>query len=314
MRKKLRIITIVISVLFISGSLVFGAFLGVETFKGLTNFTPRKTTIENISKYKKEYEKFAENKDVEEVKIKSSKFDHEIPAIFIKNKNSDKICIMVHGMGASKYSMYNQGQIFYDLGYSLLIYDQRNSGYNKAKYSTFGVLESFDTLDCLNYARENINSKAKLVLFGESLGGATSLIAASRDKTNIDYLVLDCPVSDSNEFSDKVFEKVEKEEKIPGQLMKFTGNICLKLKLGFTLKDINTIKWIKNAKLDMPILIINSDSDKITPKAMGEDIYRAIDSKNKEIYTAKGYDHIKFAQENPKAYKKVLAEFFEKYK
>ena len=63
---------------------------------------------------------------------------------------------MVHGMGASKYSMYNPGQIFYDLGYSLLIYDQRNSGYNKAKYSTFGVLESFDALDCIKYVRKNI--------------------------------------------------------------------------------------------------------------------------------------------------------------
>ena len=92
-----------------------GFFIGNETFKGLTNSTPREVTIKNISKYKKNYEKFAKDKEVEEIKIKSSKFDHEIPAIFVKNNNSNKICVKVHGMGASKYSMYNPGQIFYDL-------------------------------------------------------------------------------------------------------------------------------------------------------------------------------------------------------
>lgn len=314
MRKKIKIIAFVILTMLIFGILFLGFFIGNETFKGLTNSTPREVTVKNISKYKKNYEKFAKDKDVEEIKIKSSKFEHEIPAIFVKNNNSSKICVMVHGMGASKYSMYNPGQIFYDLGYSLLIYDQRNSGYNKAKYSTFGVLESFDALDCIKYVRKNIKKNGEIALFGESYGAASSLIAASRDKSNIDYLILDCPVSDSNYFSDKVFEKIEKDQKIPASIMKFTGNIFLKARLGFTLEDINTIKWIKGEKLDIPTLIINSDSDTITPQYMGEDIYKAIDSKDKEIYTAKSYDHIKFCEENPQDYKKVINDFLDKNK
>lgn len=92
MRKKIKIITLVILTMLIFGNLFLGFFIGNETFKGITNSTPRKVTVKNISKYKKNYEKFAKDKEIEEIKIKSSKFDHEIPEIFVKNNNSNKIC------------------------------------------------------------------------------------------------------------------------------------------------------------------------------------------------------------------------------
>ena len=81
----------------------------------------------------------------------------------------------------------------------------------------------------------------------------------------IDYLILDSPVSDSNEFADKVYKQVEEEQGLPIGLMKFMTNIFLKAKLGFTLKDIDASKWAKEADINPPVLIINSDNDKVTP-------------------------------------------------
>ena len=221
---------------------------------------------------------------------------------------------MVHGLGGTKYSMYSQGQGLYDLGYSLLIFDQRNSGENLAKYSTFGVLESYDCLDYLEYAKKIVKNEGEILLYGESYGGASSIIAAIRDDSLIDYMILDCPVSDSNEFSDKVFEKVEKNQGIPQSLMKFTGNIFLKTKLGFSLKDIDTRKWLKNAKIKCPVLILNSYSDKVTPYHMGEDIYKAINTNKKEIYTCKEIPHTKFAENEPENFKNIIYKFLKKYK
>lgn len=314
MRKKIKITALVILTMLIFGILLLGFFIGNETFKGLTNSTPREVTVKNISKYKKNFEKFTKDKEVEEIKIKSSKFDHEIPGIFVKNKNTKNIAVMVHGLGGTKYSMYSQGQGLYDLGYSLLIFDQRNSGENLAKYSTFGVLESYDCLDYLEYAKKIVKNEGEILLYGESYGGASSIIAASRDDSLIDYMILDCPVSDSNEFSDKVFEKVEKNQGIPQSLMKFTGNIFLKTKLGFSLKDIDTRKWLKNAKIKCPVLILNSYSDKVTPYHMGEDIYKAINSNKKEIYTCKEIPHTKFAENEPENFKNIIYKFLKKYK
>ena len=221
---------------------------------------------------------------------------------------------MVHGLGGTKYSMSSQAQSLYDLGFSLLIFDQRNSGKNLAKYSTFGVLESYDCLDYLKYAKNNIKKDGKILLYGESYGGASSIIAASRDDSLIDYMILDCPVSDSNEFSDKVFKKIEKNQGVPVALMKFTGNIFLKTKLGFSLKDIDTRKWLENTEIKCPVLIINSNSDKVTPYHMGEDIYKAINSDKKEIYTCKEIPHTKFAEKEPENFKNIISKFLKKYK
>lgn len=314
MKKILKRIGLIFLIFIIIAIIGMGYFIGNETFKGLTNIMPREETVENISIYRDEYQKFAENKKIKKIKIKSSKFDHEIPGIFVENKNTNNIAVMVHGLGGTKYSMYSQGQGLYDLGFSLLIFDQRNSGENLAKYSTFGVLESYDCLDYLEYAKNIIKKDGKILLYGESYGGASSIIAASRDDSLIDYMILDCPVSDSNEFSDKVFEKIEKNQGVPQALMKFTGNIFLKTKLGFTLKEIDTRKWLENTKINCPVLIINSNSDKVTPYHMGEDIYKAINSNKKEIYTCKKIQHTKFAEKEPENFKNLISKFLKKYK
>lgn len=260
------------------------------------------------------YDDFIKDKEVSEIRIKSSKFDYEIPAIFIKNPKGSDLALMVHGMGGTKYSMYQQGEVLYDLGYSLLIYDQRNSGDNKCEYSSFGVLESYDCLDALAYAKESINENNKVLLYGQSYGGATALIAASRDDSSIDYLILDCPVADSNELVDEVFKNVERKQGLPAWIMRFTGNIFLKVRLGFSLDDIDASKWAKDSNIQSPTLIINSDSDTVTPHHMGEEIYKSIGNNRKELYTTKGYDHLKFSETNPEEFKKVLIDFLDKYK
>lgn len=314
MRRRLKIIGTIICSLVAVAILGFGIFIGSETFNGLTNTVPREETLENAKAYMSKYNDFVKDKEVREIKIKSSKYDYEIPAIFIKNPKGSDLALMVHGMGGTKYSMYQQGEVLYDLGYSLLIYDQRNSGDNRCEYSSFGVLESYDCLDALTYAKKSINENNKVLVYGQSYGGATALIAASRDDSKIDYLVLDCPVADSNEFVDEVFKNIERKEGLPAWIMRFTGNIFLKLKLGFSLDDIDASKWAKDANIKSPTLIINSDSDTVTPYHMGEEIYEAIGNNKKELYTAKGYGHLKFSETNPEEFKKVLKDFLDKYK
>ena len=314
MRRTGKIIGTIICILVIVAVLGFGIFIGSETFNGLTNTVPREETLENAKSYMNKYDDFVKDKEIREIKIKSSKFDYEIPAIFIKNPKGSDLALMVHGMGGTKYSMYQQGEVLYDLGYSLLIYDQRNSGDNRCEYSSFGVLESYDCLDAVSYAQKNINENGKILLYGQSYGGATALIAASRDDSSIDYLVLDCPVADSNELVDEVFKNVERKQGLPAWIMRFTGNIFLRVKLGFSLDDIDASKWAKDSNIQIPTLIINSDSDTVTPYHMGEEIYKAINNDRKEIYTTKGYDHLKFSETNPEEFKKVLIDFLDKYK
>ena len=312
MRKKVKIglgvILSIIIILFIA----FSIFIGKATFDGMTNNVSREETNKELISYKEVYDEFAEGKDSKEIKIKSSEDGHEIPAVFIKNPQAKGICLMVHGMGGTKYSLSTQGKIFYDLGYSLLIYDQRNSGENLLPYNTFGVLESFDCLDAIDYIKQDYPD-SKIILYGESYGGATSIIAASRDSSNIDYLILDCPVGDSREMVDKVLAKVEKEQNVPQGFMRFMGNIFLKIKLGFSLEDIDSTKWASQADISSPVLVINSKVDTMTPYHMGREVYDSIKSSKKEIYTGEDFGHCEFSKKDPEGFKNLISTFLEKY-
>ena len=312
MRRKFKIglgVTLSIIIILFIG---FSIFIGKATFDGMTENVSREETNKNLASYKGIYDEFARGKDIKEIKIKSSEDEHEIPAIFIKNPKALGVCLMVHGMGGTKYSLSTQGQIFYDLGFSLLIYDQRNSGDNLAPYNTYGVLESFDCLDAIDYIKK-LYPDEKIILYGESYGGATSLIAASRDSSNIDYLILDCPLGDSREIVDEVLAKVEEKENIPQSFMRFMGNIFLKTRLGFDLEDIDSTKWARQADISCPVLVINSKIDTMTPYHMGYEVYESIKSNKKEIYTGEYFGHCEFSEKDPQGFKNLIGTFLDKY-
>lgn len=312
MKKWLKRIFLGVFALIIIGAIGIFYFTGDSVFKGITNPVDRKETQDNVSLYRNDYLKFEEGKDIENIEIDSTKFSHSIPTIFVKNDKSDDIAVLIHGMGGTRFSMYDQGDVLYDLGYSLLIYDQRNSGDNEVETFTYGVLESFDALDVLSFAKSK--AKGKVMLFGESMGGATALITASRDDSKIDYLILDCPVSNSLYFADKEFSKIEKDQGIPKEFMESAGDFFLKRRLGVSLAEFDTKYWLDKSNISTPVLIINSKADTTTPAYMGEEIYKNINSDKKQIYTEENYDHLEFSKKDPQGYKKVISNFLESYK
>lgn len=312
MLKVLKKVLIAILIIVLLLSIGFSIFMGKEVFKGFTNIMPVEETIKNAKTYQKYFDAFAEDKFVEELNIPSSKYNHKIPALLVRKPGNKNIAVLVHGLGGTKTSMPHIMRIFLNLGYDVIAIDERNSGDNKALYNTFGVLESFDVLDAIKTAKTKIDDDGKIVLWGESYGGATAAIAAGRDDSDIDYLILESPVSDFNEMLDSELKEIEKSQGIPFSYMKWTGNIYTKFKLHFTYNDINACEWIKD--VSVPVLITNSDIDKVTPPHMGEDLYNAISHDRKKLYTAKGFEHTEFPKKEEEEYKNLVNNFLEAYK
>lgn len=303
MKKKTKKILIILlfTILFLSASFII--FIGKNVFDGFSNIVTREETIKNRNTYyEKSYKEFKKLNDVKEIKIESSKFNHHIPAILVRKENNQDLAILIHGLGGTKESMTHQAKVFLDLGFDVLIPDQRNSGDNISKYNTFGVLESFDILDCLNYAKSIYDGK--ILLFGESAGGAGALIAASRDDSLISYLILDCPVSDANKMMEKELKKIEEKEGVPVSFMRFSGDIYTRIKLGYSFSDFDTTKWIKESNFRKPTLFINSQIDKVTPYQMAVDIFDSLPGDKKELKTIKDYGHAELAREDSKVFKK----------
>ena len=311
LKNKKKVILIILAILLVI-FIGFTIFLGKQVFDGFTNIVPREETLEEANTYEDKFQDFAKDKQVHYINFPSSKGDHNIPAIHIKKDGNKNIAVLVHGLGGTGKSLPHIMDIFLDLGYDVLAIDQRNSGNNQAPYNTFGFLESYDILDAVNIAKEEIGDDGKLVLWGESYGAGSAAMAAGRDEQNIDYLILESPVADFNDMFDKELKTIEDEQGIPVDYMKFAGGIFTKLKLNYTFKDIDSNQYIKN--VSKPVLITNADHDTLTPPYMGESLYKSISHNNKEIFTAKGYKHAEFPRVDSEKYKKIVSDFLNEYK
>ena len=309
--KKVKKIGILVLAFLVLGGLALSIFTGKEVFDGFTNTIPREETLKYAETYKGAFQKFAQGKDLEKLAIPSRQGDHTIPGILIKKPGNQNMAVLVHGLGGTKTSLARIMDIFLDMGYNVLAIDQRNSGDNQAPYNTFGVLESLDILDAVDAGKKEMEEVGRLILWGESYGGASAAMAAGRDDSKIDALILESPVADFNEMLDGELIKIEKSQGIPAAFMRWTGDLYTRYKLHFSLEDINACKWIQKASV--PVLITNGDQDKVTPPHMGEDLYKAISHDKKQIYTAKDFGHTEFPKEEGEAYQKLVENFLKTY-
>ena len=276
--------------------------------------------------YHLDYDKFLEMYEIERVSVTSTYEGHEIPADYIypkslveisgngetqntstrdgealaeKNIKDHDTVIMVHGLGGSRKTIIPVAQVFLEHGYNVLIYDQRSSGENTAPYTTFGYKEKYDLIDCANYVKGFAPHK-KLGIWGTSFGGITTLMAVCDPALGLtkstDFMILDCPVgSMEGEIVDTL--KQDGMGWISGYVA-WAGGIMNHLEMGYSLQDADACYVIKHKKnvpssdnKDVPLFVINSKIDTVTPYYMGVDIYECYKSEHKKILSFEDAKH-----------------------
>lgn len=319
MKKKKRIIipAIILAFLLVAAASM-SWFIGVQVFESSTQLVTNEETSGVKATFWKtfgiDYEQFKSTYKIEGISIPSSEGDHQIPGDYIYAKGIDTkdhdTVILIHGLGGNRYSNYPLAAHFLEKGYNVITYDQRSSGENKAKYTTFGYLESDDAKDLIYYVSKLTKDKA-VGLWGTSFGGATAGLAISdKDAAQyVDFVILDCPVSS---MKDMVAAEIDKMEiPLPTSYMTWCGSVVNKLKLGFSYGQADIPSAV--ADTHVPILVINSKADQLTPYYMGCDIFKAIDSKDKEILSVEDSDHAQVWLNHRELYRKTMDEFIAQY-
>lgn len=314
MKKKAKIIlSAVISIMvicFIGMSYFMGSQIVLGSTQLVTNGATKGVPDGFWQEYGIDYNEFIDTYSIESMELTSSSEGHAIPADYIyakgyeENKDNDTV-ILVHGLGGNRYSNYPLAEFFLDEGFNVISYDQRSSGENIAKHTTFGYLERHDLTDYVSFVEEQAPDK-RIGIWGTSFGGATAGLALGYDIDNkVDFLILDCPISEMRYMIEQEMEGMNLG--IPVSYMTWSGNIANKLKLGFDYDDANVPKAIK--EIQTPVLIINSKIDTVTPYFMGEDIYNAIQNDSKKIWTVEDSKHAEIWLDYNEEYRTIMKEF-----
>ena len=118
----------------------------------------------------------------------------------------------------------------------------------------------------------------------------------------IDFAVLDSPLGSMKYMIETGVHELGLS--LPAEFMTFCGNIVTKIRLGFWYDDAEVADKIKNT--NVPILVINSKADSLTPYFMGKEIYDAILEENKSILTVEDSEHVSILGSYPNEYENSI--------
>ena len=205
--------------------------------------------------------------------------------IYEQQEHSDEWIIAVHGYKGYGMQMISPALIFFNEGYNVLIPDCRGHGNSDGDYIGMGW---HDRIDLMSWINEIIrmNSKAQIVIYGVSMGGATVLMATGEElPVNVKAAISDCSFTTAyDQFS---FQAKSLLGVSDFPLVKATSLIC-SLSAGYSLDDASAVRQVRKSKT--PTLFIHGSEDDFIPVDMTYKLYEAAECE-KEILIIDGSKH-----------------------
>ena len=218
----------------------------------------------------------------------------------IRNNCKSNIWIIVnHGYMCKGLDMIPQAKIFLDMGYNVLIIDQRAHGKSDGKYRGMGYLESKDLIRWINLI-VNEHEKSEIILYGISMGAATVMFATAE-------CIEDCGYTSIWDEFKAIYKK---SFKLPTFPILNIANITAKIKAGYSFKEGSVLEAVKKSKI--PILFIHGEEDKLVPYNMVEKLYDEA-SCEKEKISVKNAGHTESSTVDSELYWNKVKKFITKY-
>lgn len=225
----------------------------------------------------------------------------KLHARFYQNKNTNKVAILCHGYRGTPYRDFSGGASeMIEMGYNVILIDQRAHGQSEGHSITFGVKEVKDLLSWIEFAKNKFGEDVPLVLVGISMGGAVVLMAA--DKVKNAKIIADSPYSEPK----AILKQTIKNMKLSPSFFYPILNLSAILFAHANMNKASAYDSLKNN--ENKILIIHGDSDTVVPHHISYELYQKYPDKIQyELFN--GADHgMSYLIDNQR-YKQLLREF-----
>ena len=203
-------------------------------------------------------------------------------------KETKRVAVIVHGFGSRYEHVLKYAKLYTARGYDALLFDHRHCGESEGNKTTMGYLERRDLAQMIALARADKGEGAFVGIHGESMGGATVLLAACMEQPP-DFVVADCPYAD---LTEETKYDLRYECHLPAWPFVPATSLIMRLCAGFFLKDVSPLREIEShgGLPDVPILFVHGTEDKLIPYAASKELYAAKQGK-KALFIVEGAEH-----------------------
>jgi len=183
-----------------------------------------------------------------------------------EGKHARGTLLLAHGYRGSGYVDFSCAlRPYYELGFNLLVIDQRAHLQSEGEYITMGVRERFDLRLWALWLLQKYGEDHPVIMDGISMGAASVLMAAGLDlPRNIRGIIADCGFTSPRD----IFQSVMTSSiKLPTFLL-WGADICCRVMAGFSIDGASTTEALRENKL--PLLLLHGQDDLFVPCWMTE--------------------------------------------
>lgn len=253
---------------------------------------------------------------IRECKEKLQQYEHEdwfltsedglkLHATFFPMEGSKKTVICFHGYTSEGLNDYSTLAIFYrNHGFNLLIVDERAHGQSEGIYIGFGTLDRRDALLWIQKICDFHGEEARILLHGDSMGGATVLMTAGLTlPKQVKAIVSDCAFTSAWEVFESVLNHMYH---LPAFPILHTANELVKRNAGYDLRECNAKEEVTKAAV--PILFLHGKEDTFVPCKMAYQLYEACASE-KKLVIIEGAGHVESCYKDSALFEGSIEEF-----
>lgn len=224
---------------------------------------------------------------------------NSVAGLLVERPAAQRVFLVVHGYKQTKESLSPLIDIFPQD--TLLFIDLRGQGQSEGKRVSLGLDEHHDVMVAVEYLKDRY-PELPVIGLGISLGGSALLRAAA------EKALLSAVISDSApcEFKWHVTRHLWEEHHIPF-VMGWLALSWYEFIMGQSFKQSDYRYFAP--RITMPVLIMHDPEDASVSYENGLNLYGAVGSTCKKLYTAQGTHHGKMFKEIPDKYRQAIEQF-----
>ena len=219
------------------------------------------------------------------------------------------ILLFFHGYRSSAdIDASGAAEYYYNLGYSLLLPDQRSHGQSQGRFITFGIREKDDCVLWSRWCARRFGDDCPQILSGLSMGATTVLMAAGQKlPDSVRCIIADCGFSSPADILRKV---IRSDYHVPPIIILPAIAFYAKHRAGFSIDAYSTYTAMETNAL--PVLFVHGLADAFVPCEMTEACYARCTAP-KRLVLVEGAGHgLSFLVDTPRL-KKELQDFLSRY-